>query len=119
MTAKPPDQDVTVLEWKGLSNHEVWIQKERGEIPCPFSLFLLPIESQTPNKEQTEHLSAQTAKALLGRQSHPLAGGVLLRVSRALNSGEEAWSQKPQRPHSGPAEWGHVITQKADSKGLL
>lgn len=65
MTAKPPDQDVTAFRTgKGLSNHEGWIQKEKGEIHCSFSLLLLPIESKTPNKEQTVHLSAQTAKAL-------------------------------------------------------
>ena len=130
VTPKPLNQDVIVLRTgKGLSNCEVWIQKERGEIHHPFSIFLLLIESKNPNEEHTDRLSAETAKPLSSLLRSPLSDVVFcVHIVLTGNDWEGAQPQKPLKSvcwggTAGAMLWpageGHMILQKPDSVDLL
>lgn len=88
LTPKASCQEAMVFRaGKGLTDHEVWIQRERGEIRHPFSFFLLspeiPAGSQQPQ--------CGGCKGLVQPAWSPPADGVVFRVSMVLNR-EEARS---------------------------
>lgn len=93
--AKCPDYYVTAKLTRAFAIKRFGSGRKKGEIHCPLFLFLLPIESETPNKEQTAHLGTQTAKALFSLHRSPLFGDVTSPALRALNNQEKAWSWKP------------------------